>query len=268
MKSKFDGLMLGLILIAVGGLFMARNLGYDIDVTPTFGIVVFGLLSTLSFLRYFAGDLKRWGRLIPACLFAAAAVMIGLSQADLPDSIIAMPLFIGFAIPFAVAVIVDCQKNYWAVIPAAIFSLVALALLLDKRADAELLGGLVALAISAPFFFVYFTQERHWWAIIPAGILTSIGLTAIACAVSPAFDHSNVKNTIFLLGFAATFGVVYLRRSIYQAEWAKYPAIVFGLAALLSLVDNTGIDGGPLVLIALGVLLLLSTVRPRRHTLS
>jgi hypothetical protein len=37
---------------------------------------------------------------------------------------------------------------------------------------------------------------------------------------------------------------------------------------LLALIDKTGIDGGPLILIALGVLLLFSTVRPRRHTLS
>jgi hypothetical protein len=181
---------------------------------------------------------------------------------------IAMPLFIAFAITFAVALIVDYQKNYWAVIPAIIFSLLTLGLLLDKRADGELLGALVVLAISTPFFFIYFTQEKHWWAIIPAGLLSAIGLTALIGAVSPAFDHSNAKNALFLLGFAATFSVVYLRRNARQTEWAKYPAIVFGLLALLSLVDNTGIDGGPLVLIALGVLLLFSTLRPRRHTVS
>jgi len=70
------------------------------------------------------------------------------------------------------------------------------------------------------------------------------------------------------LGFAATFGVLYLQRSARQAEWAKYPAIVFGFIALLSLVNNTGIDGGPLVLTALGMLLLSSAVRPRRHMVS
>jgi hypothetical protein len=268
MRNKFDGFILGLILIAAGGLFMARNLGYDIDLTPTFGMAVFGGLSALSFIRYFAGDLKRWGRLMPACLLAAAAVMIGLSQADVPDSIIALPLFIAFAITFVVALIADYQNNFWAAIPATIFGLLALGLVLDNRADGELLGALVVFAISTPFFFIYFTQEKQWWAIIPAGILGSIGVTALMCVVSPAFDHSTVKNALFLLGFAATFGVVYLRRSVHPADWAKYPAIVFGFLALLALFEHSSIDAGPLVLIGLGVLLLFSTIRPRQHTIS
>ena len=36
MQSKFDGLVWGLILIGAGGLFAARNLGYEIDLTPVF----------------------------------------------------------------------------------------------------------------------------------------------------------------------------------------------------------------------------------------
>ena len=67
MTSKFDGFVWGLILIAADGLFMAYNLGYDINPTPAFGMVVFGVLSALCFIRYFAGNLKRWGRLMPAC---------------------------------------------------------------------------------------------------------------------------------------------------------------------------------------------------------
>jgi hypothetical protein len=268
MKSKFDSLIWGLILIAAGGLFIARNLGYDIELTPAFGMVVFGALSALCFIRYFTGDLKLWGRLMPACLLAAAAVMIGLSQADVPDSLIALPLFIAFVITFVVALIVDTQKNFWAAIPATIFGLLALGLVLDNRADGELLGALMVFAISTPFFFIYFTQEKQWWAIIPAGILSSIGVTALICAVSPAFDHSNLKNALFLLGFAATFSVVYLRRGVHPAERAKYPAIVFGFLALLLLFEHTSIDAGPLVLIGLGVSVLVSSLRSRRASIS
>ena len=160
MRNKFDGFILGLILIAAGGLFMAHNLGYDIDPTPTFGVVVFGALSALCFIRYFAGDLKRWGRLMPACLLAAAAVMIGLSQTDVPDSMIATPLFVGFAIPFAVALGADSRKNYWAVMPLTVFSVLALGTLLDDRTDSAVLGALAAFVLAAPFYFVYFTQPK------------------------------------------------------------------------------------------------------------
>ncbi len=268
MKSKFDGFILGLILIAAGGLFMARNMGYEIDLTPAVGMAAFGALSALCFIRYFTGDLKRWGRLMPACLLAAATVMIGLSQADVPDSIIALPLFVGFTVTFVVALIVDYPKNYWAVIPATIFGLLALGLVLANRADGELLGALVVFAISAPFFFIYFTQEKHGWAIIPAGILCSIGVTALISAMSPAFDHSNMKNALFLLGFAATFSVMYLRRSAYPTDWAKYPTIVFGFLAMLSLFEHTSIDAGPLVLIGIGVIVLVASLRSRRTSVS
>ena len=268
MRNKFDGLIWGLILMAVGGLLMARNLGYDVAVTPTFWMLVFGALSALSFIRYLTGDLKRWGRLVPACLFAAFVVMIGLSEADVRSSIIGAPLFVALLIPFIVAVIADSQKNYWAVIPATLFGTLALATLLDNRADSNLFGAVAAFIMAAPFFFVYFTQPKQRWAIIPAGILGSIGLTALLLALDPALDHSSLKGVMVSLGFAATFGVLYLRRGTVHAEWSKYPAIVFSFIALLSLVENTGVNGGPLILIALGLLVLVSSLRPRHRATS
>jgi hypothetical protein len=70
------------------------------------------------------------------------------------------------------------------------------------------------------------------------------------------------------MGFAATFGVLYLRRGVIPTEWAKVPALVFSGLALLTLIGSVGVNGVPLVLIAVGVLLLFSTVRPRQHTIS
>ncbi|HTP09230.1 MAG TPA: hypothetical protein VMP08_13330 [Anaerolineae bacterium] len=268
MKNKFDGFIWGMILIAAGGLFMARNLGYEVELTPTLGMLACGTLSALSFMRYFLSDRKRWARLIPACLFAAFIVMIGLSEADVRDSAMVTPLFIGLLIPFAVAMITDPQRNYWAIIPATIFGTLALGTFLDSRTDNTVLGGLAALVVAAPFFFVYFTQPRHWWAIIPAGILSSIGLTVLIVGLNPALEYSNAKGTLVSLGFAATFGVLYLRRATANTDWAKYPAIVFGFIALLALIDKTGIDGGPLVLIALGLLVLVSSLRPHRSMVS
>ena len=65
MKSKFDGLMWGLILIVAGSLFLAYNLGYDINLTPVFWMGACALLSAAWFIRYFFSDHKRWGWLCP-----------------------------------------------------------------------------------------------------------------------------------------------------------------------------------------------------------
>lgn len=268
MQSKFDGLIWGLILIGAGGLFMARNLGYEVDLTPVFWMGVCAVVSALSFIRYFTGDLKRWGRLLPACQFAAIGIIIGLAEAGVTGSLLAAPLFIGFTIPFVVAFLVDRQKNYWAVIPTTIFTILALTTQFAERAASELFAGFVVLMIAAPFFIVYFTQPKQWWALIPAGILSSVGLTALIGAIIPAFDDSVLLGTVLFLGFAATFGLLYLRRGTIPTEWAKVPAIVFSIIALISLVRNTGIDGGPLILIALGVIVLFTSLRPQRSIVS
>jgi hypothetical protein len=268
MQNKFDGFIWGLILIVAGGLFMARNLGYEVDLTPVFWMGVCAVLSALSFIRYFADDRKQWGRLMPACQFAAIAVIIGLSEAGVQGSIIATPLFIGFAIPFVVAFVTDREKNYWAVIPAAVFSALTLTALIGDRAAGQFFGALVVFAVATPFFFIYFTQEKQWWALIPAGILSSVGLTALVGALVPAFEQSSLRGTIFFLGFAATFGLLYLRRATIPTEWAKIPALVFSGIALLTLAGSVGINGGPLVLIAIGVIVLYTSLRPRRAIVS
>ena len=268
MKSKFDGLMWGLILIVAGSLFMAYNLGYAINLTPVFWMSACAILSAAWFIRYFTGDRKRWGPLMPVCQFAAIAVIIGLSQIDVHGSIIAAPLFIGFAIPFVVAFFTDRQKNYWAVIPAGIFTMLTVTTIIGDRAAGEFFAALVVLTIAAPFFIVYITQPKQWWAVIPAGILGSVGVTALIGAFIPAFTGSSLSGTLFFLGFAATFGVLYLRRGSSPTDWAKVPALVFSGIALLTLAGGLGINGVPLVLIAVGVVVLYTSLRPRRAIVS
>ncbi len=263
MKSKFDGLMWGLILVAAGSLFLAYNLGIPVDLTPILWMGVCAVLSAAWFIRYLFSDHQRWSWLLPACLFAAIAVMIGLSEADVRDTLIAAPLFVGFTVPFVVAFFTDRQQNYWAVIPAAVFGMLAVTTFSGEPAG-EFLAALVVMTIAAPFFFVYMTQPRQWWALMPAGILGSIGFTALIGAFVPAFDDSTLRGMIVLLGFAATFGLLYLRRDVIPTEWAKVPALVFTGLAVLTLVGSRGVNSVPLVLIVVGVIVLLTALRPQR----
>ena len=140
--------------------------------------------------------------------------------------------------------------------------------LLENHLSDTLLVAAATSVIAGPFFFIYFTRPRQWWALMPAGVLSSIGLTALLVALDPLLEHSNVTGAIAALGIAATFGALYLRRSLHPTGWAKTPAIVFSFIALLALLNNTGIDGGPLVLIALGVILLVNSLRPHQAIVS
>ena len=93
-------------------------------------------------------------------------------------------------------------------------------------------------------------------------------MTALVGAIVPAFAESVFRSTVFFLGFAATFGVLYLRRGSIPTEWAKVPALVFSGIALVTLAGSLGLNGIPLVLIALGVIVLVSSLRPRRAIVS
>ena len=177
-------------------------------------------------------------------------------------------MFIGFAIPFVVAFVTDREKNTWAVIPAAIFGMLTLTALIGDQAAGQFFGALVVFAIADAVLLHLLHAGEPVVGDHSGGHPRLDRYHGPHLRRESNFRSLDLKNALFLLGFAATFGVVYLRRNVHSAAWAKYPAIVFSFIAMLALIDKTGIDGGPLILIALGVLLLFSTVRPRQHPIS
>jgi hypothetical protein len=95
-----------------------------------------------------------------------------------------------------------------------------------------------------PFFVVYFLSKKSWWAIIPAGVFTTIGLVSLLDVLIPHQEYARLPNTmswgvytwVLFLGFAATFGVPWLRHKTEHTDWAKYPALGFLALAVLFLV--------------------------------
>ncbi len=79
MKTNIIKLMWGIVLIALGGLFLADTLGYlDLEVLAHHDwTIVFAAGSAVFFLSYFLAGVRKWGWLFPALIFAALALVIG-----------------------------------------------------------------------------------------------------------------------------------------------------------------------------------------------
>ena len=320
MKANIVKILWGIVLIAVGGLSLADTLGYvhiELLNHRAWAIAVAGL-SAFFFLCYFLAGMKKWGWLIPALLFAALALVIGLFLDHPNDYMVALPILLSIGIPFYVGYFVD-RKNWGLLIPAWVMTVIPIILVLANSAYPDLVGAVVLYAIALPFlmvylanrqhkwalivgavlafiglfpllgpilpdaiagpvvmflialpfFTVYFASKKSWWAFIPAGVFSSIGVVALLDMLLPNNTYFQVGELEFgvytgvlLFGFAATFGVLWLRRMSQPTAWASYPAIILLVLSILSFfMWKTASDLVPaLTLLIAGIALIITAV--------
>jgi hypothetical protein len=160
---------------------------------------------------------------------------------------------------------VSNREEWWYIIPAFILLGVgAILILLTAFPDirGELVPTIILGAIGLSFIIVYLTNTENWWAIIPAGILLTLSLALGSSAVLGGLAFAS----IFFLGIALTFGVLYfIPTPEGRLTWAIYPALgalAFGVVVSLG-AGSIGAFIWPLALILGGLLLIYRTFRPR-----
>ncbi len=198
---------------------------------------------------------KNWWALIPIWVMAVLAGVVAVAD-TVQGEWIASIVMLGFAIPFLIVFLTD-RSRWWALIPAFVFAVIAFIPPASTFLKGEYMGGLINILIGLPFLVTYITSRKSWWALIPAGIMLSIGLMIGLIGVfgSTAAVGSIAVGVMFL-GFAATFGLLWLRRD-YPLDWAKYPAVVLVIVAIFMFFSAGSLNyAWPIILIAGGLLLL------------
>lgn len=213
---------------------------------------------------YLLNRQEHWWALIPAWVMLAITGLIFLGDSANSDLIGAFFMF-AVALPFLVVFISDRQR-WWALIPGLIMAGIGVVVLLSTRATGETIGAVVMFAVALPFFVIYFWTEGNWWALIPAGIMSSIGVALLLFlpvdgGVSPALFSG-----VMQLGWALTFGVLWLRRNRAPTRWAIYPAVILFLSAAATYIFGIDINTyWPILLVLLGFFLIFGGLRSRSH---
>jgi len=231
MKPRISDVLWGIVLVAAGGLFLAQSLGYIEILSPDVWKFILAGLSLLFFASYFLSGVRNWGWLFPACITGALAISISLDEARVTGSVVGAPIMASIALPFLVAYGLEPKKNWWALIPAWVLSVVTLITIISDRVADEVMGTLVLFAVGLPFLVVFLYDRTRKWALIPAFVLFAVGvIPLLSASVS-----EDIVAAFVLFAVALPFFVVYFWSP--HNWWALIPAGIVastGLAVLLT----------------------------------
>ena len=248
MRDRISAIYWGILLIGAGLVWLASELWLEIDPTEEQWAFILGAGSVLCLVGYLIGDKKRWGLLFPAAALAVGSLAIWLDNRETDSELVGGLVTATMSIPFWAAVVVDRNKNKWAVIPGGIMAGIGLLLIFFQDQN-ELFAALFFLLPAAGFFVYYLTNRKHWWPLIPAYVLTVL---AIIILIANRVRGEYI-GAFFMFAVALPFFVVYLVNR--QNRWALIPAYVLtavGLIPLLvGLADDEWIATAVLLLIAL-----------------
>jgi len=236
MNGSKSGVVWGVLLVGVGLLALARQMGYIGQVSDTMWIWIFAFVSLLALLSYGLSGWQQWGWLFPAGVFGGLAVTIALAINDVDSAAVGSPLFFGLLIPFGVAYLKDRARNWWALIPGSMMLFLALTTLMVDSIGGEWVGSLFLFLIGLSFLVVYLNNRTHTWALLVAYIL---GVLSIAPAMaSGGGDTAAYFGSVFFLAIALPFFLLYFRSN--ENWWAIIPA---GVTTVLAVITALAIAG-------------------------
>ena len=214
-------------------------------------------------LGYVLDRKQNWWALIPAGVMAFLTLVL-FAVDNVPGEWIGSGLFFILAVIFFLVYL--GRHATWSIIVAYVMFVLGFMPLLGMTTRPELGGVIFLLAIGLPFLYVYLRYPERWWAIIPAGILlTLVIITAFVLlpGVPDSDSFNRIGNSLFFLGTAATFAIVWLR---HHKQWGLWLMILFVILAILNYFFPIAEGYWPVFVIAGGFYLLYRAWKPKEKT--
>jgi hypothetical protein len=208
-------------------------------------------------------------RLAAGILLVAAGVLVLLQNFGILRSGLSLLWSLCFLAAGAIFtfVFLNDRKNWWAVIPG--FTLLGIGALILLAWALPATGGrwggsLFLGALGASFWVIYANRRDQWWPIIPGGVLLTLALVAALDAGVGVVGFDT--GSLFFLGLAGTFFLVYLLSQPGKMTWALYPAGVLAAMGVVIAFASSSLARflGPLaLLVAGGYLVYRAMARPK-----
>ncbi len=190
MQSAKTSIIAGVVLMAVGGLWLLDLLGIlkTAAVLPPVIFTAVGLLFASLFVR----SREFWWAAIPASVFLGLAAVITatlLTGGDRAGGYLFLFMAVGFA-----AVFVRVPDNWWAVIPCGVMFTLAVIVALPPELPGTSVPAVLFLGLAATFGLLSLVPVQHAggpeaavrmkWPLIPAAVLGVLGLIFALQAMS------------------------------------------------------------------------------------
>lgn len=176
-KTGKQAIVWGGLLVAMGALLLLEAV-IAIDISGWIWVVLLVAAAVVATALYSTDRTDLWMLITTYALWAIALLVVLVNLNILRDEAVAFYVLLAMAMPF-LAVYYLNRALWWPLIPAYVFIVIALMVLLIGLG---LLGDLIVpayvlIAIAIPFFVVYIRNRKLWWSLIPGGILALIGLS-------------------------------------------------------------------------------------------
>ena len=172
---------LGVMLVALGGLFLLQNFGFLGDIGNFIWATLFGL-GGLAFLWVFIANREQWWALIPGFALLGLAGTLFLSDLDIAGGLTGGFFLGSIGMAFLIIYIIR-REHWWAIIPAGALLTLALVATVSSSLPGEVGGSIFSFGLAATFGALYLLptpMDRQSWPLIPAGILAIIGMLVLA----------------------------------------------------------------------------------------
>lgn len=175
MKRFNTQIVLGLLLLAGGGLLLLQTMGILKSATEVFWGAAFLLAGAVFISLLFGGQ---WWPAFPGMtlLGLGAIILLGDRLGEFSGLI-----FLGaIALAFWLVYIMD-RSNWWALIPAGVLSTLAIVTVLPERVGTFGTGGVFFLGLALTFLLVALAARMQWayWPAAALGVLGVLGTASL-----------------------------------------------------------------------------------------